>query len=288
MSINRNFKGVWIPAAIWLIEGLNPTKRCILAEIDSLSKNGKPCFARNSHFSTLFGVSVPTVSRSLAALHHERLILMWYDEGRRLLLPDYEGVSALSPNQIDKANQNDKHVSPNQNDRPPNQNDKEGVIKMIRGSNQNDIHRIQLDNKLENNENTFNERRNKSDAPNSDLVNATPGKKKVARKKKMSVLFSETEYYDDYENFVARFEGSDFVVADLEFYHESVKNWADSTGNLRKDWIAVARTFMLNDRRDNKLVLNSKTKKLKTNGKGNSKEGNTVVNVEQAKRIAGL
>lgn len=58
--------------------------------------------------------------------------------------------------------------------------------------------------------------------------------------------------------FEAAFEGTDYALADLPFYHELVANWRDKkTGEppRRKDWVATAKRFMLNDAHDNRLKL---------------------------------
>ncbi|GAB3843795.1 hypothetical protein GCM10028822_00360 [Hymenobacter terrigena] len=58
--------------------------------------------------------------------------------------------------------------------------------------------------------------------------------------------------------FCAAFAGTDYELADLAFYHELVGSWRDKkTGEAprRKDWVATAKRFMLNDARDNRLKL---------------------------------
>jgi len=58
--------------------------------------------------------------------------------------------------------------------------------------------------------------------------------------------------------FRAAFTGTDYELADLAFYHELVGSWRDKkTGEAprRKDWVATAKRFMLNDARDNRLKL---------------------------------
>ncbi len=58
--------------------------------------------------------------------------------------------------------------------------------------------------------------------------------------------------------FCAALAGTDYELADLAFYHELVSSWRDKkTGEAprRKDWVATAKRFMLNDARDNRLKL---------------------------------
>ena len=60
-------------------------------------------------------------------------------------------------------------------------------------------------------------------------------------------LFSNSEYYD-----IAKFKDKfysnpNYQKYDYSYYYEAVKNWADSKGAMKKDWIATARNFALND-----------------------------------------
>jgi hypothetical protein len=62
------------------------------------------------------------------------------------------------------------------------------------------------------------------------------------------------------EAFAAAFQGSDYELADLRHYHQLVATWRDKkTGQepLRRDWVATAKRFMLNDAADNRLKLAS-------------------------------
>ena len=76
---------------------------------------------------------------------------------------------------------------------------------------------------------------------------------------KGSRLFKNDPLYD-FINFEKTFLNSKYENADLEFYYESVKNWADSNGTKKKDWGATARNFMLRDLKDNKLRLKNGTR----------------------------
>jgi hypothetical protein len=75
--MNRNFKGIWIPKNIWLIENLKPTYRIFLAEIDSLD-NGQGCTAKNEHFSKLFGLSKNRCSEIIKMLSEFHYITISY------------------------------------------------------------------------------------------------------------------------------------------------------------------------------------------------------------------
>jgi hypothetical protein len=73
MSMEREFKGVWVPKEIYLHEGLTPTDKFLLVEIDSLSKNGE-CFASNEHFSKFLGITKKHVSKLISKFVNMGLI----------------------------------------------------------------------------------------------------------------------------------------------------------------------------------------------------------------------
>ncbi|GGG35422.1 hypothetical protein [Hymenobacter glacieicola] len=71
------------------------------------------------------------------------------------------------------------------------------------------------------------------------------------------IPFAESEYAD-VEKFIQAFQGTDYALADLRLYHEKVRLWRDrKTGEppRRRDWLATAQRFMLNDAHDNRLKL---------------------------------
>jgi len=65
---NRLFKGVWIPAHIYLDSELSWSQKILLVEIDSFSKNNRECFVSNEHLSEHLQVSVSSVEKSLRKL----------------------------------------------------------------------------------------------------------------------------------------------------------------------------------------------------------------------------
>ncbi|MDJ0367347.1 hypothetical protein QMK33_19535 [Hymenobacter sp. H14-R3] len=71
------------------------------------------------------------------------------------------------------------------------------------------------------------------------------------------VLFRESAIYD-FAAFTAAFAGTDGALTDLRHYHQLIDTWRDKQTGLpprRKDWVATARRFMLNDAADNRLKL---------------------------------
>ena len=60
----------------------------------------------------------------------------------------------------------------------------------------------------------------------------------------------------DLESFKKAFEGSGYEKYDLSHYPEIVLNWSNSKGAKKKDWVAAARNFILNDKKHGREVLN--------------------------------
>ena len=55
-SINREFKGIWIPKEIWLDKKISFMGKLLLAEINSL-QNTEGCYASNDYFSDFFNLT---------------------------------------------------------------------------------------------------------------------------------------------------------------------------------------------------------------------------------------
>ena len=94
MAQERAFKGVWIPAEIWLNDNLTITEKVIYAEIDSFCNMYQQCFAGNKHFAELVHISENRVSHVIAELIKKGYIsrkIIYGDDGKtvekRLLFP---------------------------------------------------------------------------------------------------------------------------------------------------------------------------------------------------------
>jgi len=74
--VQRAFKGIWIPAEIWLAEDLMIMEKLFLVEINSLD-NEKGCFATNKHFSEFFGVSKGRCSQIINSLKEKGYISVY-------------------------------------------------------------------------------------------------------------------------------------------------------------------------------------------------------------------
>lgn len=84
MENNRAFKGVWIPANIWLSKNLSLVEKVMLVEIDSLD-NEYGCFALNKHFADFFNLSKSRVSQIIKSLENKELININYQyDGRQI------------------------------------------------------------------------------------------------------------------------------------------------------------------------------------------------------------
>lgn len=81
----RGFRGIWIPASIWLALNLTLTEKVLLAEIDSLDTN-EGCFASNAYFARFLGVTETTVSTSISKLKSLGLIYQHDFNGRKRIL----------------------------------------------------------------------------------------------------------------------------------------------------------------------------------------------------------
>lgn len=68
MSDHRAFRGVWIPADIWLNRELSLQEKVMLIEIDSLQHPERGCFKTNKALAEFFDLSPSRVSRIIARL----------------------------------------------------------------------------------------------------------------------------------------------------------------------------------------------------------------------------
>jgi hypothetical protein len=70
----RAFKGVWIPAEIWLNENLSLQEKAVLAEIDSFCSRYESCYASNEHFAKFIQVGERRIQKILKSLESKGLI----------------------------------------------------------------------------------------------------------------------------------------------------------------------------------------------------------------------
>jgi DNA-binding transcriptional ArsR family regulator len=77
--MERQFKGVWIPAEIWLDARLSLVEKALYAEIDSFSGAGKSFHKANETIQIEYGVSRPTVSKAIKKLEEFGFIEVTFD-----------------------------------------------------------------------------------------------------------------------------------------------------------------------------------------------------------------
>jgi DNA replication protein DnaD len=82
----RDFKGVWIPRAVWLDESLNALEKVILTEIDSLDMGESGCFASNKYIADFCQCSETKVSTAISKLIDRGYLYVKSFDGRQRVL----------------------------------------------------------------------------------------------------------------------------------------------------------------------------------------------------------
>lgn len=76
---NRDFKGVWTPRKLYLARNLSMSKKNMLIEIYSLTRNdSRKCFASNRHFSDFLGLKENTIQKMMSDLEKDGYINRFY------------------------------------------------------------------------------------------------------------------------------------------------------------------------------------------------------------------
>lgn len=78
-----DFKGIWIPATIWLDTRLGVIEKVILAEIDNFTSRDMPYFKANETIASEMDCSISTVKRAVTKLQKLDLIERTDFDGRR-------------------------------------------------------------------------------------------------------------------------------------------------------------------------------------------------------------
>ena len=84
--MERNFKGVWIAAEIWLDARLTLVEKALYAEIDSFSGNDRTFHKSNETIQLEYGVSRPTISKAIKKLESLGFISATFDGRVRHLI----------------------------------------------------------------------------------------------------------------------------------------------------------------------------------------------------------
>lgn len=70
----RAFRGVWIPAELWVTKELSIQEKLMLIEIDSLQHPERGCFKSNRKLAEFFGLSSPRISAIIASLANKGFV----------------------------------------------------------------------------------------------------------------------------------------------------------------------------------------------------------------------
>jgi DNA-binding Lrp family transcriptional regulator len=95
--MERDFKGVWIPKAIWLDNRLNALDKVILTEIDSLDNGEAGCYASNKYIAEFCQCSERKVSDAITKLTKLGYIKLTSFDGRTRILQSCIEKSASLP-----------------------------------------------------------------------------------------------------------------------------------------------------------------------------------------------
>lgn len=83
--MQRQFLGVWIPAEIWLDDRLTLVAKALFAEIESFTGNNKTFHKSNETIQAEYGVSRPTISKTIKQLQALGLVGVRFDGRTRHL-----------------------------------------------------------------------------------------------------------------------------------------------------------------------------------------------------------
>ena len=84
--MERQFKGIWIPAEIWEDTALTWNEKIVLMEIDSFTATGKDCFISDEYIGKLIGVSTRTASTIVSKLIRLGYVKKTRSDGRHRYL----------------------------------------------------------------------------------------------------------------------------------------------------------------------------------------------------------
>lgn len=83
--MERTFKGIWIPAEIWLDTDLSWGEKLYLLEIDSLDDGEKGCYASNKYLGEFFNQSAQKAANIIRKLEHKNRIMLEYEGKKRFI-----------------------------------------------------------------------------------------------------------------------------------------------------------------------------------------------------------
>ena len=93
----RSFRGIWIPAELWLERRISALGRILVAEIDSLSSAPRGCWASNGYLAELLGVSERQLQRLLAEVEEAGWITREMVEDRQAVGGHWRFLRVVRP-----------------------------------------------------------------------------------------------------------------------------------------------------------------------------------------------
>jgi len=92
----------------------------------------------------------------------------------------------------------------------------------------------------------------------SNAIKESKGKEIKESKVNKRKVVGTTLFVDSDVNTIEKFEqsfiGTQYEIANFNYYFEVIKNWSDSKGEKKKDWIATAKNWMARDLTEGKLI----------------------------------
>ena len=89
----REFKGVWLPASLFLHPDLSPLEKILWADIDSFTSNDAVFYKSNATIADQYGVGQRTITKAIKNLVNLGLIGSRMKQGRQRVLFSCEAVS---------------------------------------------------------------------------------------------------------------------------------------------------------------------------------------------------
>ncbi len=102
--MKKEFKGVWIPKAIYQDEKLTPTDKLVLSDIFNLCNEGGEYFKTNDTIAKEVNISIPSVTRTIKKLINLNYLKCEFNGRLRLIKMMSTLIKMIKqPNQIDEA-----------------------------------------------------------------------------------------------------------------------------------------------------------------------------------------
>ncbi|GGG33767.1 helix-turn-helix domain-containing protein [Hymenobacter glacieicola] len=274
-----------VPADVLALEGITLTAKLILAEVIDLYKVKKHVFASDEHFAARLGIGLRTVGDAIKQLHEHGLLARTVDpkaRHKRQLTPTLPNL--LTDNQSGKSLQNSQASEAQvaadsaagareiRNDSLRNLQEVPAKSAGIntRVNSKANIHLtptggVAAESATHAQDEAIGKEGDTTSplttSPSSPLVAAVPpsSQARAARAKPKSAPqhpFAESPYADA-DAFVEALQGTDYAHADLHYYHEVIRTWAESKDARNANWLPMMCNWMLRDAKDQKLKTTS-------------------------------